>query len=208
MACWIRWTRVVLFFVATILVVLFVAGCAGFFIDPALTAISVAPSSPSVVIGSTQQMSATGTYDNGTKASVTDEASWSSSNASVATVSATGLVTGVSSGSATISATDSGTTGSTTMTVVTSTLTSISITPTSVSLSPSQSQQFTAVGHLADGTTTTITSSVTWASSDTSIATIDSNGLCVAKSGSTSGSTKITATSGSVTSNSVTVDVK
>src|ERR1700720_443404 len=105
MTCWIRWTRVVPFLVATIVVVLFVPGCAGFFIDPALTAVTVAPSSPSVVIGSTQQMSATGTYDNGSKSSVTNEASWSSSNASVATVSATGLVTGIASGSATISAT-------------------------------------------------------------------------------------------------------
>ena len=207
MALWIRWARVMVIFIASAMI-LYLSGCKGFFIDPALTAVTVAPSSPSVVVGKTQQMGATGTYDDGTKSAITNEASWSSSNSSAASVSATGLVTGIAAGSATISATASAITGSTTVTVVTAALTSISITPTTVSLSPAQSQQFTAVGLLADGTTTSITTSVTWALSDTSIATIDSAGLCVAKSGATSGTTTITAVSGSVTSNAVTVTVK
>ena len=53
-------------------IVSILTGCDGFFIDPALTAVTVTPSSPSVTIGGTQQMTATGTYDDGSKRSITD----------------------------------------------------------------------------------------------------------------------------------------
>jgi uncharacterized protein YjdB len=208
MVSWAQWGRMGVAVAALGLTLTPLGGCKDFFIDPALTAVSVSPATPSVVVGKTQQMTALGTYDNGVKSSVTEGSSWSSSDVSIATVSSSGLVTGVSAGSATIAATNQGVSGSTTVSIVTSALESISITPASASLSPGQSQQFTAVGLLADGSNSTITTSVTWSSSDTSIATIDSGGYCVAKSGSTSGSTKVTATSGSVTSNSATVTVK
>ncbi len=189
-------------------IVSILTGCDGFFIDPALTAVTVAPSSPSVAIGETQQMTATGTYDNGTKQSITNEVSWTTSDASVATVGATGLVKGIATGSVTISAYASALSGSTTVTVTASSLTSISITPTSASLSSGQSQQLTAIGLLQNGSTLNMTSSVTWTSSNTAAATIDGSGLAVAKTVTASTTTNITARSGSVTSNTAVITVQ
>ena len=74
--------------------------------------ISVSPSSATVAIGATVQLSATATPP-GSATSFT----WASSNSAVATVSATGLVTGVASGSATISASAGGKSGTSTITV-------------------------------------------------------------------------------------------
>ena len=75
-----------------------ITGCKNFFIGPTLTTVTVAPSTPSIAVGKTQQMSATGTYDNGSTDTITDSASWASSEISIATASSKGLVTGVASG--------------------------------------------------------------------------------------------------------------
>ena len=183
-------------------------GCKGFFIGPSVTDVWITPSSPSILVSGTQQMIATAKFDDGTTGAVTDQASWTSSNTSVATVNATGLVKGIATGTATISATDQGYSGSTTVTVTTSNLVSLSITPTNTTLSSGQSQQYEAVGLLQDGTTTDMTSAVTWSSSNTAAATIDSSGLAVAKTVSSSTSTNIVAKSGSITSNTAVLTVE
>jgi trimeric autotransporter adhesin len=186
---------------------LLMAGCKGFFIGPALTTVTVAPSTPSVAAGKTQQMSATGTYDNGSTDTITDSASWATSDISIATVSSKGLVTGVASGTATISATLDGLSGSTTVNVTVANLSSISITPTSQSISSGATQQFTAIGTLQNGTTVDLTSSVTWTSSNTAAATIDSSGLATAKTVTSTETTNITAQSGSITSGTAVLSV-
>ncbi len=182
-------------------------GCKGFFIGPKLTTVAVTPSTPSVAIGKTQQMTATGTYDNGSTDDLTHSASWASSAVSVAAVSSTGLVTGIASGTATISATSGGISGSTTVTVTVANLSSISITPTSPSISSGQTQQFTAIGVLQDGSTTDLTSSATWTSSNTAAATVDDSGLATAKTVTSTQTTNITAKSGSITSNTAVLTV-
>ena len=89
-------------------------------------ACSTSPSSPSTVsavvvtgtapgAGSASQFVAMATLSDGSTQDVTSVATWSSSNASVATVSSTGLVTAVGSGTTTIAATDSNVVGSTTI---------------------------------------------------------------------------------------------
>lgn len=186
---------------------LWIAGCKNFFIPPALTTVTVAPSTPSVAVGKTQQMVATGTYDNGVTDTITDSASWSTSDNTIATVSSAGLVTGVAAGSATISATLSGVTGSTTVTVTEASLASLSITTTSQSLSSGQTAQFTATGVLQNGNTVDLTDSVTWTSSNTTAATIDSSGLATAETVTSTATTNITAKSGSITSNTIALTV-
>jgi hypothetical protein len=64
-------------------------------------------------VGTNQQFTATGTYSDGSTKNITNQATWTSSNTSVATVSATGLVTPLTTGSTTITATLGGITGST-----------------------------------------------------------------------------------------------
>lgn len=191
-----------------VLSVLVIAGCKGFFIGPTLTTVTLAPSTPSIAVGKTQQMTATGTYDNSSTQTITDSASWASSDVAIATVSSTGLVTGIASGSATISATLGGVSGSTTVNVTVANLASISITPATQSISSGATQQYTAVGILQNGITVDLTSSLTWSSSNTAVATIDSAGLATAKSVSSTGTTDITAKSGSITSNTATLTAK
>jgi N-acetylneuraminic acid mutarotase len=82
--------------------------------------IVITPNSITTGTGINQQLSATGTYSDGTTQTVTTAANWTSGIPSVATVGpTTGLVTGVSNGSATISATIGSVTGTAPLSVVT-----------------------------------------------------------------------------------------
>jgi uncharacterized protein YjdB len=187
-------------FAALILVALSV-GCSGFFVDPTLTTITVTPSTPSVVAGNTLQMIATGSYDDGSTKNISGTATWTTSDSSVATISSSGLLTGVATGTATITATSGAITGTTTATVQVAGLQSITLSPTGISIKQGATQQFTATGHLQDGSTPDITSSVTWTSSNQDAATIDATGLATAKSVTASSATTITAASGTVSAN-------
>lgn len=72
--------------------------------NPVLTALTVSPTSPSIMIGGTQQLVTSTKDQNGTSMAAT--LSFASSNTGVATVnSSTGLVTGVAIGTATITTT-------------------------------------------------------------------------------------------------------
>ncbi len=168
------------------------------------------PQSPAnLVVGSTQQFTATGTYFDGPNEDITSQITWASSNASVATISSTGLATGVAPGMTNITASISGVTSPpVTLKVVAPRpkLSSIVVAPASpANLVVGSTQQFTATGNYSDGSNMDITSAmVTWASSDASIATISSSGLAT---GVASGNTKITASISGVTSPPVTLTV-
>jgi uncharacterized protein YjdB len=149
-------------------------------------------------------MTATGTYDDGKTKNITGSVSWSSDDDSEATVSDGGLVTGVAAGTVSVTATSGTISGSTSVTVTLANLRSIAVTPTSASITSDQTQQFTAIGTLDDGTTVDITDAVTWKSSNKSVATIDSSGLATAQG---TGTTNITAVSGSITSNTAVLTV-
>lgn len=206
-------------FLAGILLVL-LAGCKGFFVNPSLTAITVTPLTPTVTAETgtpptcpsgdvcTVQLVANATYSDGTTGTVA--ASWSTSNNTIATVGAsTGLVTGVGVGSATITAAASTLTGSTTVTVMLANLVSIQVTPTNPSIDEGQSQQFTAMGTVSGGGTVDITDSVTWNSSNTCVTITSgaSGGLATAQSCSASTTSNITAVSGTITSNTAVLSV-
>jgi hypothetical protein len=83
-----------------------------------LLSISVTPISPTIGVGGTVQLTATGNYSNGSTANLTSTATWASSSTANATVAA-GLVTGVAAGATVISASQSGVTGTDPVTVVT-----------------------------------------------------------------------------------------
>src|SRR6266571_3808376 len=80
-----------------------------------VASITLNPTSASIAVGATQQVTATLKDANGNI--VTGTITWASSNASMATVSGSGLVTGVAAGSATISAASDGVTGTMAITV-------------------------------------------------------------------------------------------
>jgi hypothetical protein len=163
-----------------------------------LSSIAVTPTNPSIAKGSTQQFTATGRYSDGSTQNLTNSVSWTSSNTSVGTISNTGLASGVGPGSSTIQATSGSVTGSTTLTVTTAApvLKSLAVTPANSSASVGTSVQFKASGTYSDGSTKDITSSVSWSSSNTFVATINStSGLAAARG---QGTTTIQAASGTI----------
>ncbi len=108
--------------------------CNGFFVDPVLQTITVTPASAGILVNGTQQMTATGTYDDGSQKNITGTSAWTSSDLTVATVTPSGgLVTGVDAGSATIQATNGIVSGSTTVTISLTGVTSITAAPSSQS---------------------------------------------------------------------------
>jgi uncharacterized protein YjdB len=181
-----------------------VSGSTTLTVTPAtLVSMAITPANPSIADGTTQQFTATATYSDGTTQNLTTAVTWSSSSTGVATVSNTagskGLATSVAAGSTSITATSGDVSGSTTLTVTPATLVSIAITPTNPSIAQGTTRQFTATGTYSDSTTQNLTTTVTWSSSNTGIATISnaagSKGLATSVA---AGSTTITATSGSV----------
>ncbi len=73
-----------------------------------VTSLTVTPNTSSVVVGGTQQFTATATYSDQTTADVTAQATWVSDNTSAATIDAQGLAIGVAAGTSNINATYSG----------------------------------------------------------------------------------------------------
>ncbi|MDD2540486.1 MAG: DUF3443 family protein [Desulfuromonadaceae bacterium] len=99
-----------------------ISGSATLSITPAtLVSLTVLPANPSIVLGTSQQFSATGTFSDNTTRDLTTSAIWSSSATSVATISnvagSTGRATAVGIGTTTITATSGGISGATTLTV-------------------------------------------------------------------------------------------
>ncbi len=160
-----------------------------------LVSISVTPASASIAQGSGQQFTATGTYSDSSMQNLTGSVAWNSTNIAVATISAAGLASGIGGGSTSISATSGSVSGSTTLAVIARTLVSIAVTPVNSLIGLGGTKQFTAIGTYNDNGTQNLTSSVTWSSSNTNVATMNSAGLA---SGAAVGSTSIGAALGSV----------
>lgn len=164
-----------------------------------LLSIAVTPTNPSVPLGLTKQFTATGTYSNGTTQDLTNAVVWNSSDATKATIDGGGLATTVAVGATTITATSGALSGTSTLTVTAVALLSLAITPANPSIALGLNKQFTATGTYSDGSTQDLTTTVVWASVDTSVATISnaggSNGLAHSVA---VGTTVISAASGSI----------
>lgn len=178
---------------------------------PTLTSIAVTPGTASIVSGTgTQQYLATCSYSNSTTSNCTQTVQWSSSNPAFATVSSSGLAAGVASGNAIISASSGGLSATSTLTVSSPSLVSIAVTPSTVSVQTAGTQQFTASCAYANNTNNNCTSTVSWTSSNLSVATTSANGLVTAIapgtstikaiSSATTGSAILTATGPTLTS--------
>ena len=116
---------------------------------------------------------------------------WSSSNKAVATVSSSGVVTALTPGSARIAVSAFGKSATATITVTARDVASVVVTPATISMrvsvsAPLQAQTLDAEGTALAGRV------VTWASSNTSIATVSSTGSVT---GISAGAATITASS-------------
>jgi hypothetical protein len=88
---------------------------------PSLTTLTLSPIGPAVTVGGTFAFSANGTYSDGSTKDLTSSATWSSSDASKATINA-GTATGVAPGVVTITVTNSGKSASTALNVTSQSL--------------------------------------------------------------------------------------
>jgi uncharacterized protein YjdB len=157
-------------------------------------ALDIAPS-PSVPVASTEVDLAASSLNPGQTtqaAAITRDAnnnvvtgraiSWGSSNAGVATVSASGLVTAVAAGTSQITATSEGQSGSAALTVASTPpvpVASVSVTLAASSRNPGQTTQATAITRDANNNVLS-GRAVSWSSSNTGVATVSSSGLVTA----------------------------
>ena len=154
-----------------------------------VTAVAVTPANASITVGDTVQLTATGG---------TAPYTWSSSDTTVATVSASGLVTALAVGSVTITATDANGSSGTSSVTVSAAVPVVTVTPNTATLTVGDTQQFSAAGGTAP---------YTWTSSNPAVASIDATtGLLTALA---PGSVTVTATDAngvSGTSGTITVN--
>ena len=155
-----------------------------------VSAVVVSPASSSVVVGGTVQLAATPVNAQGT-ALPGRTATWATGDPAVATVSNSGLVTAVSPGTVTITATSEGKTGAATVTVSNIPVASVTLTPPTASVMVGDSVRLTATAR-ATGGAALQGRTITWQSSNNSVATVNSSGWVV---GVGSGTANITATS-------------
>lgn len=138
--------------------------------EVALTGITLDKTTAAVLVGKTVALTATKDPENTTDKT---EITWMSDTPAVATVSATGVVTGVKAGTAVITAACGEKTATCTVTVSAEAkpCTAITLDKTTAKVMKNATVTLTATAAPAD-----TTDEITWASSDTSIATVDQNG--------------------------------
>jgi len=187
-----------------------------------LNSISVSPARPTQPKGSTQQFTVKAHYSDGIVTVINGGGgpSWSSTNSSVATIDSLGLATAMAQGTATIKASYSGLNASTSFTVTAVALISIAVSPAPGYLAPTPVQpnttipvagsvQLQAIGTYSDNSTQDLTTSATWSSDNTGVATVSSSDPTQGvASGMAPGTANITAAFGSVTSPTSPLTVK
>lgn len=170
--------------------------------------VAVTPTTVNLLIGFSSQLTIAALDVNGVKL-IGRTVTWASSVSAVATVSSTGLVTGVATGTTNVQATAPTIFGVAVVSnlvpvTITPVLTSIVTAPTGTATMTGTTLAFSAAGFDQSANFMPSVTTFTWASTSTSIATINSSGLAT---GVSAGTTNITAASGAVTSPAVVLTV-
>ncbi|WP_298776121.1 Ig-like domain-containing protein, partial [uncultured Shewanella sp.] len=142
-----------------------------------ITSLALTPSTAYINLNGTQAYTLVATYSDSSTSTVTDFATWSSSDTSIATVES-GIATGVSSGNVTITASLNGASTTATLYVSDPAPTSLVITPVNQATQQGTQLQYTATLYYDDNTSLDVTDATetVWSSSDTSCTTIQSSG--------------------------------
>ena len=170
---------------------------------PVPTTITVSPASATLqTLGETAQLAAEVRDQNG-QAMANAAVAWTSSDPSVATVAASGLVTAVANGAATVTATAGSASGTAAVTVD-QVVASVAVHPAADTM-PSLGDTLRLSAEALDANGNVVAGGeFAWASSDTSVATVDASGLVTAVA---NGVATVTATAGSASGTAaVTVD--
>jgi trimeric autotransporter adhesin len=140
-----------------------------------LKSISIQPANGSIAQGTIFSFAATGTFDNGSTLNITNQVTWSTSDASIAKVVGVGEAEGIVPGAVTITATLGTESDSVPLTVTNATIQSITLTPYAQTIPTGWHQVFTATGVFSDSSSQNISGVVQWSSDNPSVATVKSN---------------------------------
>ncbi len=154
-----------------------------------ISSIVLAPSTATVIVGQSLQLTAT-PRDSVGNALMGRVLAWSSSNPSVASVSSTGLVTALSRGTATVTASGEGASATARLTIALVPVDTITVSPATATLAAGRTLQLTA--RAVDSTGGLLTGrEIAWGTDQPSIATVDDEGVVT---GIAAGRASITAT--------------
>ena len=164
-------------------------------VDPALTDITVTPSSATLMVGETKGFVATALDQDGNAMPGIDIA-WSSSDPTVGAIDDDGVFTALVAGTATVTAASGDIAGTATVTVSDEepVLTGLNVTPPRATLAAGDSLKFIVTARDQNGNVMPA-GAVAWTSSDPAAGTIDDDGVFTALA---AGTTTVTATSGEV----------
>jgi hypothetical protein len=201
-------------FAAGLVLLVVAPACTGFFVNPTLSSLTIGPQNQTITAAQTLQMSATGTYSDGSTKDLTGKVSWSSGTTSCATINANGLVTPVKTVSGICNTTISAASGTisaatTTVNVTAGTPTSINLVASTTTPAANSTVTFTANATFPNSNTPQdITTSVTWINSDTTnLQLTNGSGTGTLSAGSTGLTISVQAEFDNVLSNTVTLNV-
>ena len=144
---------------------------------PILQSIAITPAvMPPLPIGATVALVASPTYSDGGQSPALAGVNWTTSDATVLSVSTGGVATADGDGTATLTATSGSISGSTAITVTAANFSALAVTPLTPSVAIGQTVQLSANARYTDGTTQDVTASVAWSSNTLADATVGTVG--------------------------------
>ena len=161
--------------------------------DAICTGVQVTPGASTTFVGGpVVAYTATASFSDLTSADVTTQATWASSDPTIATINGQGQATALTTGSVQITATYQGLTSAAAMMAVgPAAVVALEVLPPSATIAKGTNQAFQALATLSDGNKVDLSSSVSWQSSNLALATISSAGIA---SGLLPGAVTLTAT--------------
>ena len=173
---------------------------------PTLIGISLAPGAVTFTsLNATRDLTVTGSYNDGTTANLTSQATFTSGNGAVASVNTQGRVAALGNGSTVITAGVGGFQATTQVTVEALILTAVTVSPSPIAfITTGQTQGLTVTGQYSNGTTQTLSSGNTFSTGNPAVATVNLSGVVTAVG---RGSTQITVSRSGVSPVAVSVTV-
>lgn len=163
--------------------------------DAELVSLVISPSKSTIAKGNSQSYEVIGQYSDGSYKDLTSQATWQSSDNTIAYISSPSMAFGAKTGTAQITATVQSKQVTAKLTVTTAEITRIAVTPTSLSIAKGHSGQLSVTAYYTDSTSADVTQTASWQSADSSIAAVPATGASGGLvSGLEPGQTTVTAT--------------
>lgn|GEM_PF-5473192 len=134
-----------------------------------LVSVAVSPAMPVVQAGSTLQLNAVGTFSNGSTKNVNSLVSWSVLDPTIAAIDSAGLATGIKSGITGVEIFSAAGLANFNLAVTSGPIIAINVSPATATLSAGGQIGYTAWATTSDGSVVDVTSTVSWALSNTNI---------------------------------------